>query len=92
MSRCLGTQAVARKGRPVALFHEATHASSRQGLKYAQGYSLFLYLMVGDGGRYLPTFIEYLKAALRGKGQASTFRKLFRKDLDRIEKGHRTVS
>ena len=67
-------------------------ASSRQGLKYAQGYALFVYLMVGEDGRYLPTFIEYLKAALRGKGQASTFRKLFRKDLDRIEKGHRTVS
>ncbi len=63
-------------------------ASTRQSLKYAQSYALFLYLMVGEESRYLPAFMEYLQLAMGGKGQASSFRRLFAKDLTKIEKAY----
>lgn len=65
------------------------HASSRQAMKYAQGYGLFVYLWEDDTLR--PKFIEYLLEAMGGKGQASSFRKIFRRELDQIEKGHLEV-
>lgn len=65
------------------------HASTKRGLKYAQSYALFLYMMNGEDGALLPGFIQYLRSALRGKGQASTFRRLFRKEFDAIEKLYR---
>ena len=63
-------------------------ASSKQTLKYAQGFVLFHYLMHGADGAYRSRFTDYIKQALGGKGQASTFRRIFRKDLQRIERGY----
>ncbi len=67
-------------------------ASTKQGLKYGQSYALFLYMMTGEDGVLLPEFLKYLRAALSGKGQASTFRRMFRKSLTAIEKNYRNVS
>ncbi len=64
-------------------------ASTKQGLKYGQSYALFRYMMMGEDGDFLPEFLDYLRTALNGKGQASTFRKTFRRGLDVIEKRYR---
>jgi hypothetical protein len=66
-------------------------ASSKQGLKYGQSYALFLYMMTGADGALLPEFLQYMREALSGKGQASTFRRMFRKNLTAIEKSYRNV-
>ena len=63
-------------------------ASTRQDLKYAQCYLLFAYLADGADKHYRQQFLEYLRAAVAGKGQASTFRKMFRRDLKRIERDY----
>lgn len=64
------------------------HASSKQGLKYSQGCVLFHYLLHGEDGAFRREFLDYLREAVSGKGQASTFRRIFRRHLDRIERGH----
>ncbi|MFQ5506485.1 MAG: DUF1570 domain-containing protein, partial [Planctomycetota bacterium] len=64
------------------------HASTKQGLKYAQGYVLFHYMLHGEGEGYREAFFDYLREAVLGKGQASTFRKIFRSSLAKIERGH----
>lgn len=61
-------------------------ASSRQAMKYAQSYALFTYMY--EHAEYRETFLEFLREALAGKGQASTFNKLFRSERDTIEKAH----
>lgn len=63
-------------------------ASSRQDLKYAQSYLLFAYLRHGEEGRYRERFADYLRAALGGKGQASAFRRMFKRDLKDIERSY----
>ena len=61
-------------------------ASSGQSMKYAQGYALFVHMLETE--EYRARFFDYLREAFAGKGQSSTFRKIFRKDLKAIEKGH----
>ena len=63
-------------------------ASSRQKLKFAQSYALMLYMMEGEGGKYTERFLGYMRDALVGKASASAFRRVFKKDLKVIEKGH----
>jgi hypothetical protein len=60
-------------------------ASTKQQLKYAQSYALFNYLIRAGKPDYRAKFYEYLAMALAGKGQASSFRRLFGRDLTRIE-------
>ena len=67
-------------------------ASSRQNVKYAQGYVLFHYLMHGSTDAMLENFLEYLQSAVAGKGQASTFRRIFRKDLKKIERAQQAYA
>ena len=64
-------------------------ASSNQGLKYAQGYVLFHYMLHGVPGPTRDTFFDYLRSAVGGQGQASTFRRMFRKQLRALESGYR---
>jgi Protein of unknown function (DUF1570) len=63
-------------------------ASSYQGLKYAQSYQLFHYMLNGTPDKTREKFMEYFKSAMNGKGQASTFRKLLRKEYSKIETGY----
>jgi hypothetical protein len=63
-------------------------ASSKQPLKYAQSYALFLFMMEAQSEKYLRRFLAYMKKALAGKASASAFRNVFKKDLKTIEKGH----
>jgi hypothetical protein len=68
-------------------FEEADYlASSQQDLKYGQGYVLFHYLMHQDA--YRAKFFEYLRKATEGQGQSSTFNRIFKSDLEAIERGH----
>ena len=60
-------------------------ASSYQGLKYAQSYQLFHYMLNGTPDKTRKKFMDYFKSAMNGKGQASTFRKLLRKEYSKIE-------
>jgi hypothetical protein len=63
-------------------------ASSKQKLKYAQSYALFLYMMEGESGKYSERFLGYMKDALVGKASASAFRSVFRKEMKTIEKDY----
>jgi hypothetical protein len=67
------------------------YASTKQREKYAQCYALFLFCLDGVDGQYRKPFFEYLREALAGQGQASTFRRIFRADLDLIEKAYLLV-
>jgi Protein of unknown function (DUF1570) len=60
-------------------------ASSNQGLKYAQSYQLLHYLLNGAKDKTREKFMAYFRAAMRGKGQASTFRRLLRAEYKRLE-------
>ncbi len=60
-------------------------ASTKQPLKYAQSYALFNFLIRAGEPDYRPAFYEYLAMALTGRGQASSFRRLFARDLRSIE-------
>ena len=62
--------------------------STKQRQKYAQCYALFLFCLEGIEGAYRAPLFEYLRTALKGQGQASTFRRIFRKDLDLIEEAY----
>lgn len=52
-------------------------ASTRQDAKYAQAWALFRYLQEHQDAALRAKFGEYLQQAAIGKGQASTFRRLF---------------
>jgi hypothetical protein len=60
-------------------------ASSRQDLKYAQSWALFRFLFESEDTQLRQLFGEYLKEASLGQGQASTFRRLFAKYLEKLE-------
>jgi hypothetical protein len=60
-------------------------ASSRQDLKYAQSWALFRFLFESEDTSLRQLFGEYLKQAALGQGQASTFRRLFTKYLEKLE-------
>lgn len=60
-------------------------ASSRQDLKYAQAWALFRYLFEATNPELKGRFVAYLKEAVRGQGQASTFRRIFAADEKRLE-------
>jgi len=64
-------------------------ASSKQALKYAQGYALFHYMLHGTTKAVREKFFDYMRAAVAGRGQASTFRRMFRRQLSSIEAGYR---
>ena len=66
-------------------------ASTKQNLKYAQSYALFAHMLDGSKEKYRQRFLGYLRDALAGKGQASTFRKIFAKDLEPIERLYTTT-
>ncbi len=61
-------------------------ASSKQRLKYAQSYALFHHMLTGAGGTYRDRFTQYLRDALAGRGQASTFKRIFARELTKIER------
>ena len=63
-------------------------ASSRQALKYAQSYALFLFMLEAEKGRYQDKFLNYMRDALMGKESPAAFRRVFRRDLNKIEKGY----
>ncbi|MEM7200887.1 MAG: DUF1570 domain-containing protein [Planctomycetota bacterium] len=63
-------------------------ASSKQQLKYAQSYALFLYMRNGASGSLRGKFYEYVQSAMSGKGQASTFRRMFKRELNDIERAY----
>ena len=48
--------------------------------------------MHGSTDAMLENFLEYLQAAVAGKGQASTFRRIFRKDLKKIERAQQAYA
>jgi len=52
-------------------------ASTGQGGKYAQAWALFTFLFEHGDDAMRTRFADYLRQAAAGKGQASTFRKLF---------------
>ncbi len=60
-------------------------ASSKQSVKYAQAWALFRYLRENPDPGLRDRFTQYLRDAAAGKGQASTFRKLFRRDQKQID-------
>lgn len=61
-------------------------ASSKQAIKYAQSWALFRYLMEHDDAEVRALFFDFLRNAANGKGQASTFRKMFSKRDKQIER------
>jgi len=63
-------------------------ASSHQRIKYGQSYVLVHYLLHGASEEQRETFWLFLRQAIAGKGQASTFRRLFRSGAKRLEKGY----
>lgn len=66
--------------------HSDFMASSRQDTKYAQSWALFRYLFEHPDAVVRQQFVEYLRAAAIGQGQASTFRRIFarlERELDR---------
>lgn len=60
-------------------------ASSHQDVKYAQAWALFRYLFEHPDPALRGKFVEYLQDAATGKGQASTFRRLFTKQERMLE-------
>jgi hypothetical protein len=52
-------------------------ASSRQDTKYAQAWALFRYLFEHEDPALRAAFLDYLREAAAGQGQASTFRRIF---------------
>lgn len=60
-------------------------ASSRQDVKYAQAWALFRYLFEHPDQAVRALFVDYLREAAAGKGQASTFRRLFQKHERTLE-------
>ena len=60
-------------------------ASTGQSIKYAQAWALFRYLLEQRDPTLRALFFDYLREAAAGKGQASTFRKLFKRFDKQIE-------
>ncbi|MCR9247355.1 MAG: DUF1570 domain-containing protein [bacterium] len=60
-------------------------ASSKQQVKYAQAWALFRFLYEHRDAALRAQFLDYLRAATTGKGQASTFRRIFKKQQKRLE-------
>jgi hypothetical protein len=60
-------------------------SSSDQGLKYAQGYALFHYLMHGSE-EHRARFLDYVRDAANGQGQSSTFNNAFGPVLREVER------
>ena len=60
-------------------------ASSHQDVQYAQAWALFRYLFENPDQDLRVLFVEYLQAAAPGKGQASTFRRLFHQQERTLE-------
>lgn len=51
--------------------------ASRAGLQYAQSWSMVLFLIAGDGGKYQKAFNEYLKLVGQGKDSGEAFAQTF---------------
>ena len=60
-------------------------ASTLQHVKYAQAWALFRHLWEHPETAARATFVDYLRAAAAGKGQASTFRRMFDDRRERLE-------
>lgn len=60
-------------------------ASTHQQLKYAQAWALFRFLFESQDAALREHFDQYLRDAVRGRGQASTFRRLFAADEQRLD-------
>jgi len=60
-------------------------ASSLQGIKYAQAWALFSFLIEHKDAALRSAFFDYLREAAAGKGQASTFRRIFKRQLRQLE-------
>ncbi|MEO6596254.1 MAG: DUF1570 domain-containing protein [Planctomycetota bacterium] len=60
-------------------------ASSKQDVKYAQAWALFRYLFEHKDPALRALFLDYLREARDGQGQASTFRRLFARQEKQIE-------
>jgi hypothetical protein len=60
-------------------------ASTKQDVKYAQAWALFRYLFESPDPEIRDRFFDYLREAAAGKGQASTFRKIFSKQEEELE-------
>lgn len=60
-------------------------ASSRQHEKYAQSWALFRYLFEHPDAAVRDQFTEYLREAVAGRGQASTFRRIFARMEKQLE-------
>jgi hypothetical protein len=60
-------------------------ASSRQREKYAQSWALFRYLFEHPDAAVRDQFTEYLREAVAGRGQASTFRRIFARMEKQLE-------
>jgi hypothetical protein len=52
-------------------------ASTHQATKYAQSWALFRFLFESEDQELRKAFLDYLREATAGRGQASTFRRLF---------------
>lgn len=61
-------------------------ASSRQSTKYAQAWALFRYLFEHGEAALRKQFFEYLREAAAGQGQASTFRRIFARQEQELER------
>ncbi|HET7842704.1 MAG TPA: DUF1570 domain-containing protein [Xanthomonadales bacterium] len=60
-------------------------ASSRQDTKYAQSWALFRWLFENADPALHAQFVQYLREATTGQGQASTFRRIFGKQEKELE-------
>jgi len=61
-------------------------ASSRQTTKYAQSWALFRWLFEHPEEAMRKKFFEYLRDAADGQGQASTFRRIFARQEQELER------
>ncbi|MBL8728031.1 MAG: DUF1570 domain-containing protein [Planctomycetes bacterium] len=60
-------------------------ASSHQDTKYAQAWALFRYLFEHPDDALRAQFVDYLQQAAAGKGQASSFRRIFARQERQLE-------
>lgn len=60
-------------------------ASSLQDIKYAQAWALFRYLIENGNTQLRASFVDYLREATAGRGQASTFRRIFARQEQQLE-------
>lgn len=60
---------------------------SKAGQKYAQAYTLVHYCMHGEGEKFRPGFLEYLRSVYQGQSSVTDFRKAMKVSEKKFEEG-----